>query len=56
MTAAQGDGPLCESCRIRPATSIVALGSAVPFAVCDQCRPTTSTPDADAVLVTPDLT
>jgi hypothetical protein len=47
---------LCESCRLRPATSTVALGSAVPFAVCDGCRPT-ATPlnnDADAVLVAPD--
>ena len=50
---------LCESCRLRPATGTVALGLAVPFAVCDGCRPTPPTPsihDADAVLVAPDLT
>jgi hypothetical protein len=35
--------PLCESCRLRPATGTVALGFAVPFAVCDGCRPTAST-------------
>ena len=57
MTAAGASAPLCESCRLRPATGSVAVGSAVPFAVCDACRPT-ATPvndDADAVLVAPDL-
>jgi hypothetical protein len=55
MTAAGASAPLCESCRLRPATGTVALGLVVPFAVCDGCRPTPSTPDADAVLVAPDL-
>ena len=55
MTAAKASAPLCESCGLRLATSSVALGSEVPFAVCDGCRPT-ATPlndDADAVLVAP---
>ena len=55
MTAAKASAPVCESCRLRPATGTVALGLVVPFAVCDGCRPTPSTPDADAVLVAPDL-
>ena len=56
MTVAKASAPLCESCRLRPATGTVTLGSEVPFAVCDGCRPTPSTHDADAVLVAPDLT
>ena len=55
MTGDQDDRALCESCRIRPATGTVALGSAAPFAVCDGCRPTSTSlnNDADAVLVAP---
>jgi protein-arginine kinase activator protein McsA len=56
VTGDQGAGRLCESCRLRPATTTVTLGSAVPFAVCDQCRPVPSTHNADAVLVAPDHT
>ncbi len=55
MTGDQDDRALCESCRVWPATRSVAVGSAVPFAVCDGCRPTATAPndDADAVLVAP---
>jgi hypothetical protein len=55
VTVAKASAPLCESCRLRTATSTVALGLVVPFAVCDGSRPTPSTRDADAVLVAPDL-
>ena len=56
MTVAKASAPLCESCRLRPATGTVALGLVVPFAVCDGCRPipTPLNDDADAVLVAPD--
>ncbi len=57
MTAAKACTQLCESCRLQPATTSVALGLVISFAVCDGCRPP-STPlndDVDAILVAPDL-
>ncbi len=57
MTGDLASPSLCESCRLRPATGTVALGSAAPFAVCDGCCLTSTSlnNDADAVLVAPDL-
>jgi hypothetical protein len=56
VTGDRGAAPLCESCRLCPATGTVVLGFAAPFAVCDGCRPTPFDRDADAVLVAPDRT